>query len=197
MCCHGVMAPMHRHTHAPPRVRHAGGRNCARRIASRRCKTGADLALPALRLDLIPKRIHLSQIAVGGGLTHGGQLGFDPFETTGEFRVGSAQGGFGIKSEVTAQIGHHEQQIAELLFDFCLRETIARLDQLGSLFGDFVQDFIGGGPVKSDPCGAFLQLERAQQRGQANGHTIQRALLRVFCTFAGLYLFPIGGLLVR
>ena len=59
--------------------------------------------------------------------------------------------------------------------------------------GDLGQNLVGRGPVEADAGGAFLQLHRAGQGGQAHGDAVQGA---GGTALGGLQPFPVGGLLV-
>ncbi len=149
-----------------------------------------------LGLHLIPQRVHLGQIALRRGLAARGQASLNLLKSAGELGVGAAQGGLGLDPQMAAQIDHHEQQIAEFIFQRVCVLGVARFLQLGGFFGDLGEDMAGIGPVESHTRGPFLQLMCPQQGGQVGGHTVQRAFLflaRAFGSFDGL---PVLGLLV-
>lgn len=143
----------------------------------------------------VPKCIHFSEIAFLRCLALCRERGFNPLETTCELCVCGAQSRLGVQPQMTPQVRHDKQQITVFFLDLHLCQLILGLDQFTGLFDDFIKHLRRGGPVKPNPGRAFLQFQRAQQGGQADGHTVQRALLGLSRTLCGLDRFPIGGLL--
>ena len=93
-----------------------------------------------------------------------------------------------------AEVGHHEEQVAEFFFD--LVGVAADFgDKFSGFLGDLVQDMGGVGPVKADAGGAFLQFDRAQERGKADGNPVQRTALCLGRAFGGLDGLPVDRLL--
>ncbi len=93
------------------------------------------------------------------------------------------------------EVCHDKEKIAVFFLDLPLGQAVLRLYQFGGFFGQLVQHLSGRGPVKSDAGRAFLQFERAQQGGQADGHTVQGAALRFSRPFRRLDRLPVRCLL--
>src|SRR5271166_832340 len=100
--------------------------SCCNRTASRNsvCAVRGRISIIGL-LGLLPQRFHFFDRRAGkfGAL-------LDVAEASAEFRVGLAQGLFGIHFEEAGEIDEHKEQVADLALDFGLRGGLAGLRQL-------------------------------------------------------------------
>ena len=90
------------------------------------------------------------------------------------------KGGFRIDFEVTAQIDHGEEEVAELVLD-CGGISIGHgRAQFADFFLDLVEYRGSLTPVETDLRRFFLQLERPRQGGQRHGNAVEIALSVIF-----------------
>ncbi len=101
----------------------------------------------------------------------------DVAETAREFGVGAAKRLLGIDLGVTGEIGHGEQEIADLVLEL-RRGLCAGASELGldlrRLLANFFQHETRVGPIETDRAGLLLQLHGARQRGQGRGHAVEQ-----------------------
>ena len=96
-------------------------------------------------------------------------------EATLELRVGAAQGAFWIDVEMTRQVDHREQQVAQLILQTVVRGTGVDLGlELVELAVNVGDDMGGIGPVEADTGRALLQLGRTGQGREPGRHAVER-----------------------
>ena len=107
-------------------------------------------------------------------------------------RVGFAQGGFGVDSEVAGEIDDAEQQVAEL--GLALGVAVAAASISASSSSILARGPPASGQSKPIAGGAALELLGALQRRQREGDVGEGALVLVPSAFGGLERLPAGAL---
>ena len=127
-------------------------------------------------LGFLPQRLHFVDGRLFRRSALLGQAGFDVAPAPAELGVGAAQRLFRIHLDEARQVDHHEQQIAQLVFDVRSWAALrARLGELGELLVEFVEHLLGILPIEADAGGARGDLLRFDQRGQGARHAAEQA----------------------
>src|ERR1043166_5550952 len=132
-------------------------------IESMKHVSSSDLILTSvallLRFRRVPERIHLCKRRVLRPLVTRGEGALDRGKALLEFEVGVTQYAFGISGEMTRQIDHREQQIADFLLGVVGCAGIKRVFDLVGLLADLGEHGARIVPVEADTAGFILQLQ--------------------------------------
>src|SRR5471032_3157351 len=123
------------------------------------CSTAAGQIL-FLTFGFTPQGVQLFEGAIFYGTQGIAQCLFDKSEASFKFYVGTAQGGFRINLEMSRQVDHGKQQIADFIGDRCRVIVGHGFEHFIELFTDLVQHRQGVRPVEPDLPGTLLQLGR-------------------------------------
>jgi len=123
------------------------------------------------------------------------QLVLERFEAPAELLVGPAQGRLRLESEFAREVGHREQQVAQL-FGCPFRAFAERGAELAHFLVDLVDDIFGLCPVEADRGHARADLISPEQgrqgAGQPRKHPLGLAGGVLFARFDLLPLFDDG-----